>query len=131
MPQQSILILGGGRSGKSSFAERLASTSSSKVAYIATAKPIDLEMSTRIDRHKSDRQANVNSAPAPSSSPDDGESKLSVGRRRVDWVTVEEPVELVSALDRLPEGATTLVVDCLTVCKQFFLVDLNLPNEHR
>ena len=114
MPRETILILGGGRSGKSSFAERLASTSSSKVAYIATAKPIDLEMSTRIERHKSDRQRNVNSAPAALSS-DDGKSRPPVGTRRVDWITVEEPVELVSALDRLSEGATTLVVDCLTV----------------
>ena len=114
MPRQTILILGGGRSGKSSFAERLASTASSQVAYIATAKPIDLEMSSRIERHKADRKSNANSAPATSSS-SGAESQIPVGKRRVDWITVEEPVELVSALDRLPEGATTLVVDCLTV----------------
>ena len=116
MPRQTVLIMGGGRSGKSSFAERLASTASSKIAYIATAKPIDLEMSSRIERHKIDRQSNANSAPVPP--PGEGatdSARPPAGKRRVDWFTIEEPVELPAALDRLPEDAKTVVVDCLTV----------------
>ena len=50
-------LLGGARSGKSSFAEELAGKLSEKVAYIATAEVIDSEMQKRIDVHRSRRPA--------------------------------------------------------------------------
>ena len=105
---QTILVLGGAQSGKSSFAERLASTLSSEVSYIATAKPVDLEMSNRIQRHQLDRETNVNSVRSEN-------EKNSSETRKTGLFTIEEPIELVSALDRLPDGAKTVVVDCLTV----------------
>lgn len=45
-------LLGGARSGKSSYAEELAKNLSREVAYIATAEIIDEEMQKRIDVHK-------------------------------------------------------------------------------
>jgi len=50
-------LLGGARSGKSSFAEELAGKLSEKVAYIATAEVIDSEMQKRINVHRSRRPA--------------------------------------------------------------------------
>jgi len=48
-------LLGGARSGKSSYAEELAKKIGGKTAYIATAQIIDEEMEKRIDIHKSRR----------------------------------------------------------------------------
>ena len=47
-----ILVTGGARSGKSRFAEKIASNLSGKVLYVATAKAIDSEMEHRIAHHK-------------------------------------------------------------------------------
>jgi len=48
-------LLGGARSGKSSYAEELAKQLSENIAYIATAEIIDEEMQKRIEVHKSRR----------------------------------------------------------------------------
>ncbi|KAI8852303.1 Cobinamide kinase/cobinamide phosphate guanyltransferase [Chytridium lagenaria] len=90
-----ILLVGGARSGKSAFAERLASTAQTPIVYIATARPSDAEMSARIDRHKQDRQTGANST-TPAS-----------------WLTIEEPLDLSKV--SLPSSHRTVVVDCLTV----------------
>ncbi|MEJ6950411.1 bifunctional adenosylcobinamide kinase/adenosylcobinamide-phosphate guanylyltransferase [Natronospora cellulosivora (SeqCode)] len=50
-------IVGGARSGKSSFAEKIAKESSSKVVYIATAIPFDKGMKDRIKKHQAARPA--------------------------------------------------------------------------
>jgi adenosylcobinamide kinase / adenosylcobinamide-phosphate guanylyltransferase len=49
------LITGGARSGKSSYAEKVAAGISEKVLYIATAVAFDLEMKERIAMHKKSR----------------------------------------------------------------------------
>ena len=49
------LVLGGGASGKSRFAERLALMSGLSPLYVATASPRDEEMRQRIERHRSRR----------------------------------------------------------------------------
>ncbi|HET7637996.1 MAG TPA: bifunctional adenosylcobinamide kinase/adenosylcobinamide-phosphate guanylyltransferase, partial [Ktedonobacteraceae bacterium] len=54
-PHKLILILGGARSGKSSFAERLAASSGRRVAFIATATASDEDMHQRIARHRASR----------------------------------------------------------------------------
>jgi adenosylcobinamide kinase / adenosylcobinamide-phosphate guanylyltransferase len=53
-----ILITGGARSGKSSYAENLAKEFNEDVLYIATAIPFDDEMKDRIAKHKERRPAN-------------------------------------------------------------------------
>lgn len=83
------LILGGARSGKSRYAERVAGGSGRRVCYLATAAADDAEMHARIDRHRADRPAG--------------------------WRTVEEPLALAAALRRHAAADVLLLVDCLTL----------------
>ncbi|GAA0424160.1 bifunctional adenosylcobinamide kinase/adenosylcobinamide-phosphate guanylyltransferase [Cocleimonas flava] len=85
----SSLILGGARSGKSSFAENLAKESGLDVIYLATANAWDEETKQRVEKHKSDR---------PSS-----------------WKTIEEPIHLASCLLRHSRPEKIIIVDCLTM----------------
>ena len=81
-------VTGGARSGKSSFAERLASTTGDPVLYIATLEPLDDEMRDRIARHREQRPE--------------------------DWRTLEAPRALASAFAEIP-GDTTVLIDCLSL----------------
>ena len=51
------LILGGARSGKSSYAQSLAEATGGSVTFIATAQALDEEMSRRIQKHRAERPA--------------------------------------------------------------------------
>ncbi|HHY12231.1 MAG TPA: bifunctional adenosylcobinamide kinase/adenosylcobinamide-phosphate guanylyltransferase [Firmicutes bacterium] len=91
-----ILITGGARSGKSSFAEKLAGEMArsgtgegpvAPVVYIATCIPGDDEMRQRVENHKI--------------------------RRPSHWKTVEEPLDLAGALKREGTGSRVVLVDCL------------------
>jgi precorrin-3B C17-methyltransferase len=82
------LLTGGARAGKSAFAERLAGRSTAPVVIVATAEPLDDDMAARIARHRADRPTH--------------------------WTTVEEPVALADAVDRLTDDCC-LVIDCVTV----------------
>ena len=82
------LVTGGGRSGKSSFAEELAASLEHKF-YIATAEIMDEEMADRVSRHRSQR----------------GES----------YTTIEEPIDLAGAVLAVPAGTQLILIDCLTV----------------
>ncbi|MBU3092921.1 bifunctional adenosylcobinamide kinase/adenosylcobinamide-phosphate guanylyltransferase [Clostridium sp. CM028] len=53
-----ILITGGARSGKSTYAEKLAKEEKGNVLYIATSIPFDDEMKDRVKKHKERRPAN-------------------------------------------------------------------------
>ena len=83
------LVLGGARSGKSAFAERLASASGKEVVYLATAQARDGEMAARIAHHRAQRPAS--------------------------WPTVEEPLQLGAALRAHAAPGRLLLVDCLTL----------------
>lgn len=83
------LVIGGARSGKSTFAERQARESGLRVTYIATCEPRDEEMTTRIAHHRE--------------------------RRPAGWRTVEEPLLLADALVRESAEGTCVMVDCLTL----------------
>jgi adenosylcobinamide kinase/adenosylcobinamide-phosphate guanylyltransferase len=89
MHKELVLILGGARSGKSSFAQRLAKKAGGNVLFLATAQAGDDEMAERIARHKASRPAT--------------------------WRTVEEPLELASALQAEASSADVVIVDCLTL----------------
>ena len=84
---KSILITGGARSGKSTFAERTTLALGMPVIYVATAEAHDAEMADRIARH--------------------------TARRGADWSTVEEPLALSDTL-RGTDTAPRLV-DCITL----------------
>jgi adenosylcobinamide kinase / adenosylcobinamide-phosphate guanylyltransferase len=85
---QVVLVLGGARSGKSTFAERLAEQSGHRVAYIATAIAGDADMQERINRHRAAR---------PSA-----------------WSTFEEPLLLADAVREAANVADVIILDCLT-----------------
>lgn len=52
-----MLVTGGARSGKSTYAETVALESGLAVGYIATGLATDADMSARIERHKAQRPA--------------------------------------------------------------------------
>ncbi len=83
------LILGGARSGKSRFAQRLAARAL-RVCYVATLSPgDDAEMQDRVARHRADRP--------------------------VSWCTVEAPLALADAVELAAHDADAVLVDCLTL----------------
>ena len=81
-------ITGGIKSGKSVFAETIASQNSQEVYYIATAIVTDEEMQKRIVVHQN--------------------------RRPDSWKTIEENYSLENVFTSLPEKPTIVLVDCLT-----------------
>ncbi len=84
-----IMITGGSRSGKSSYAQNKAEEIGGPLLYIATCPAIDAEMEERIRRHRNERATK-------------------------DWKTIEEAIDLAGALLKNGEGRTVLV-DCLTL----------------
>ncbi len=84
------LLLGGARSGKSSYAEKQAVESELERIYIATAKVLDNEMEQRVSRHKKDRASHQ-------------------------WITIEEPLALAECLQQWASPERVIVVDCLTM----------------
>ena len=95
---QVITILGGVRSGKSSFAEALATQlGGENVVYLATGEAIDDEMTDRIARHQSSRPAS--------------------------WQTVESRRELATSISQLIPLPKVILVDCLTIWISNILLD--------
>lgn len=84
-----ILISGAARSGKSAFAEELVKKMDEPVAYLATAQVKDQEMAERI--------------------------RLHVSRRPLEWTTIEEPLDLRSALLSSGNIYKTWLLDCVTL----------------
>jgi adenosylcobinamide kinase/adenosylcobinamide-phosphate guanylyltransferase len=89
MSKKLVLILGGVRSGKSRYAQQLASDDGGSVLFLATAEAGDDEMKRRIAKHKSSRPAL--------------------------WTTVEETLDIASALKTKSKTADVVVIDCVTV----------------
>ena len=65
MAKHLTLVLGGARSGKSSYAEALAAQQGGHVLYVATAEAWDEEMRLRIEAHKAQRPAHWHTVEAP------------------------------------------------------------------
>ncbi|MCB0080377.1 MAG: bifunctional adenosylcobinamide kinase/adenosylcobinamide-phosphate guanylyltransferase, partial [Caldilineaceae bacterium] len=101
MTNRLILILGGARSGKSTYAERLAAERGTQILYVATAQAWDEEMIERIATHRAQRPAS--------------------------WHTVEAPTDvgatLASALRAWPQTDLVLL-DCLTLLASNVLIAL-------
>ena len=82
-----ILVTGGSRSGKSSYAQKLAESLDGEKAYVATCPDIDEEMRQRIRKHQ---QARLNRG----------------------WCTIEETIDLAGLFcDRYD----IFLIDCLTL----------------
>ena len=103
MTTQLILVTGGTRSGKSSFAQNLAEEAQGRKAFIATAEPLDREMKERIALHKQERPAG--------------------------WDTVEEPINLATAVKECGEAYDVLLIDCLTLWISNLLVNKSIQEE--
>ena len=84
-----ILIGGGSRSGKSSYALVLARQYGERRGFLATAQAFDDEMRQRIAQHQQERGA--------------------------DFVTIEEPLDLARIILAQQEAFDVLVIDCLTL----------------
>ena len=82
------LLTGGARSGKSSIAVDAARRAARPVTFLATAQALDDDMVERIRRHREERP--------------------------IEWALVEEPIDLLGALDRI-EADQVVIVDCLTL----------------
>lgn len=83
------LILGGARSGKSKFAEKIVLDMGLNPFYLATGRALDDEMVDRIAIHKE--------------------------RRGAQWETIEEPLALSDALMQTDFDGRAILVDCLTL----------------
>lgn len=80
-------ILGGARSGKSSYAQSLAEETGKSVTFLATAQALDEEMSARIQKHRAERPAN--------------------------WETLEVSLDIASHIQRIK--SEVVILDCITL----------------
>jgi adenosylcobinamide kinase / adenosylcobinamide-phosphate guanylyltransferase len=95
------LVLGGARSGKSLYAERLIENAAACGTYCATAEARDEEMAERIAAHQA--------------------------RRGRFWRTVEAPLALPPAITAEAVAGRPLLVDCLTLWLSNLLSAGNRP----
>ena len=89
MAKELVLVLGGAKSGKSSWALRYAEASYRSYLFLATAEVRDKEMRERVDRHRQQRGAK--------------------------WQLLEEPIEVADALETKISGPEAVLIDCLTL----------------
>jgi adenosylcobinamide kinase/adenosylcobinamide-phosphate guanylyltransferase len=101
---RTALVLGGARSGKSRFAERLVEETGLRKLYIATGAAFDAEMSERIALHKD--------------------------RRGDSWRTIEEQRDLAGILAAESRPDRVILVDCLTLwLSNLLFADKDLATE--
>ena len=98
-----VLVLGGARSGKSSFAERFVLNYGYKCAYIATAEILDDEMAERVKQHQLRRKNNR-------------------------WVNFEAPYNAEQMVAQAGEAADCILFDCLTLYLSNLMYGKNAPN---
>ena len=90
-----ILITGGQRSGKSSYAQKLALSLSANPIYLATSAVWDEEHRQRIERHKRDRGP--------------------------EWTNIEE----LKDLQKIDVTGRVVVIDCVTLWSTNFFSETN------
>ena len=98
-----VLVIGGARSGKSSFAEKYVLNYGSKCAYIATAEILDEEMAERVKQHQLRRN----------------------GKR---WVNFEAPYNADNTVAQAGEVADCILFDCLTLYLSNLMYGKNAPD---
>ncbi|WP_368488656.1 bifunctional adenosylcobinamide kinase/adenosylcobinamide-phosphate guanylyltransferase [Clostridium sp. BJN0013] len=83
-----ILVTGGAKSGKSSYAEKLAKEIKGDILYVATSIPFDDEMKFKVKRHMEQRPSN--------------------------WSTLEAYKDFHSKLIPMLSGKSGVILDCIT-----------------
>ena len=92
-------ISGGERSGKSSYAQKIAEDISKNPIYLATSRIWDDDFQKRVDRHISDRDER--------------------------WTTIEEEKNISAVI----ADKSTVVIDCVTLWLTNFYVDTKYDTE--
>lgn len=96
------LLMGGARSGKSTFAENRASEiGGENVIYVATSESKDEEMKERVVKHRADRSSA--------------------------WKTVEAPRNVAQAIRQVRSDAPVILLDCMTFLVANHLMDAAAP----
>lgn len=98
-----VLVLGGARSGKSSFAEKFVLNYGAKCAYIATAEILDEEMAERVKQHRLRRKNNR-------------------------WVNFEAPYNAENTVIEASGAADCILFDCLTLYLSNLMYGKDAPN---
>jgi adenosylcobinamide kinase/adenosylcobinamide-phosphate guanylyltransferase len=98
-----ILVTGGARSGKSSFAEETAKKLGSRILYVATCIAFDDEMKDRVRRHREQRPP--------------------------EWETVEAYKDLDLALEGRLAGKDAVLLDCMTIMVSNLMLDVAMDWE--
>ena len=89
-PSENTLVLGGCKSGKSRFAQKISEKlSPDRRLYIATCVPLDEEMKDRVARHRLDRDSS--------------------------WTTVETPLDIARNIKEYSRTYGVILLDCLTL----------------
>jgi adenosylcobinamide kinase/adenosylcobinamide-phosphate guanylyltransferase len=99
------LILGGARSGKSTYAQKLAEATAKPVLFVATAVAFDDEMASRIAAHQAERP--------------------------IGWQTLEAPARVGEAVRARPFSAGVVLLDCLTLLANNVILALPDPENER
>ncbi len=92
-----ILVTGGARSGKSTFAEQKVKEFGGNILYVATAKQIDEEMKQRIAKHRAQRPS--------------------------EWETYEGYRNLDMALSEIIMDKSAVLLDCITIMVTNLMLD--------
>lgn len=95
-----ILVTGGARSGKSSFAEYICKKQNNKTAYIATSVAFDDEMKNRVKKHQESRPKN--------------------------WKTYEIYKNIYSIVEELDKNYDTVIMDCVTLMVNNLMFSYNI-----
>lgn len=99
-----ILITGGARSGKSTFAEKLVRSVGENILYIATAIAFDEEMKERVRMHRE--------------------------RRPAEWETLEAFRDFGKSLPDLVNGRDAVLLDCITNMVSNIMLQKNMDWEN-
>lgn len=100
--KETVLIIGGCRSGKSGHAVHLADQFAGHKIFVATCVPLDKEMDQRVSHHQKHRNPN--------------------------WKTLEVPILLPEAIRENSGRGHVILVDCLTLWITNLLMENDDPD---
>lgn len=99
-----ILVTGGARSGKSSYAEQLCIAQNNETAYIATSIPFDEEFKDRVRKHQAMRPSH--------------------------WTTYEVYEGIYKQIDKIASSHQTVILDCVTLMVNNLMFKENVDYEN-